>query len=69
VIEGGIIMMVMGAIVGVVAPAQDAIAYRRWQAAGGDGGRDPRTSVADAAIARDPLIAGVAGITEIYRGA
>ena len=70
-IEGGIVVMLLGAIVGVVAPAQDAIAYRRWQATGGDADPaiDPRTAAADAALARDPLIAGVAGIAEIYRGA
>jgi hypothetical protein len=53
VIDGGIILMLMGAIVGVVAPAQDTIAYRRWQNAGAD--TDPTI---------DPRIAGIA---EIYR--
>jgi hypothetical protein len=71
VIDGGIILMLMGAIVSVVASAQDAIAYRRWQATGGDADPaiDPRIVAADAALARDPFIAGVAGIAEIYRGA
>ncbi len=68
-IDGGIILMLMGAIVGVVAPAQDTIAYRRWQTAAADTDPtiDPRITAADAALARDPLIAGVAGIAEIYR--
>lgn len=80
-IDGGLLLIMLGAIALVVIPLQDAIAYRRW-ARTATIGQTLRAAVpmaeptpaldrlvieADVAIARDELLSGVAGVAEIYR--
>ncbi len=82
-IDSGVLLILIGAMAILIVPVANVIAYRRWQRTALIGvtlraavpiappapALDRLAVEADVALARDELLGGVAGVTEIYRRA